>query len=578
MSAKINKHVFHGFFSNFGYTPNLSINKRRYANFPIHFFRATFAEEEEEDNIIQEFNTEEDVLRRYKKNIYGTDYDKIKSEGSICKNYFTISESEFFKYRHLFHRMIKGYKLNYGVEVVSEGTVFSPQCPESKAEQGDDGFPGEGETCNASTAGPIVFNSPNGESSYFTVDGVADDVGFLNGTQITDGTLGDASGGAGPFNQEKIPKTKQTTLSIEGKNNPYYCGPYGISATVTWYKQIDFKQKINFSINFDSTKIFEFSELQKRLPADDVSYITNLTLEPGEENKNTEELDAGSNKVFKDEWEFNLDDFKKIFLFYQPDLDSPNNNPNFNINATVINDPVLLRSFYNSAIYQTNSLGSLVSGFIRNNFIDNDPLSIDHVENKQKQINKVFNKFGSIEYKISNENTVLNEATYRSYFKFTRIFYIRSKKIYLIFVEFANELSFVSNIVDKIICPDNPEQTAYSVIESAVPVNTRLITTSDSVTLLDSSYTTNDCNGETKLLYEKKKFKVKLLDKTFEIEALSLKDKEFNFNNESCSELSPHFRKEVRKKVTFTVTDSIIEILPWQDQDFSKNNVYPLKI
>jgi hypothetical protein len=561
MAAKINKHVFHGVYSNFGYRPNFT-HEQRLASFPIHFFRASFGELE--NGVVKEFQTEEEVLKWYKKNKLGqSQYNELKFPDDFCKNYFVIPESELYKYKNLFHGMIKGLKVSSDIEISSEGTAFSASCPETKSESGDDGFPEEGEECSPSTA-TVSFQSPNGEPSYFTLEGGADDIGFLNGTQISDGTLGDASGAAGPFNQEKIPKTKETTLTVEGKNNPYYCGPYGINATVTWYTQISYKQKINFSINFDSTKIFDFPELQKRLPADNLEYITNVDLE---EDKNKEELVSIFNKkVFKDEWQFDLNEFKSIFK---------NDPSSFNYNATFINDPVLIQEESSFNILNLRELDITLSHIFNGNSLSSESV------NKQKNFQKKFNKFGSIDYKIENENSIISSSDSYLDFYISNLFYIKNQKKYLLFIEIDSKTPLNGNVVDKEKDCGGTSTENYDSLSSTNPLNIDyILTTNDSINNNPLKYKISECSDEEKELeFKKTKCKIKLSNKTFEIESFQLKDNQFIFDNNDCEDLNPHFRNLIKNTLTFKVIKTpIFEILEWKDTDFDKNNIFPPKL
>ena len=464
MTTQINKHVFHGFYSNFGYRPQFSID-RKLANFPIHFYRASYGEKE--GGTIKEFKTEEEVLKWYKKNKYGeSQFNKLEFPKDICKNYIVFSDSEFYKYRHLFHGMIKGLKVTSDIDLELEGTTFSPECSQCKKDVREG-------VSEGSTAGPIVFNSPDGRPTYFDVTGGADDIGYLNGIKITDGTL------ASSFNPDLIPKTPQSTLSFTATDTVGV--NVAIEATVTWYKKIEYKQKINFKIDFDSTKIFDFEQLQKRLPATNFGYQTIINLE---EDENIEELTSFSGKkVFKEEWEFDQKEFKSIF---------ENEKEKFNYNATFINDPVILPesesdgapgisgpgtpgisgpSNLNFQKMSISSLKTLMTEIkIQNSATINDSLHItienkfnrdggeysEETVNKQKNFSKKFEKFNSIEYKFDNSNSIINSADHSLKFIITDLFYIKEKKSYLCFIEIENELLFDSRVIHKKEdCPDS---------------------------------------------------------------------------------------------------------------------------
>lgn len=586
MTTQINKHVFHGFYSNFGYRPDFTHNQRL-ASVPIHFFRASSGELENE--IVKEFESEEEVLKWYKKNKYGEfTYNELKFPDDFCKNYIIISESELSKYKNLFHGMIKGLKITSDIEIFSEGTAFSDSCPETKEDRKDGIDTG-------ATAGPIVFNSPNGQPTYFTATGGADDDGFLNGKKITSVT-------AGPFDQSLIPKTKETTLSFtavdtEGAN-------VAITATVTWHTEIKYKQKINFSINFDSTKIFDFPEVQKRLSATDLTYITDIDLD---ENKNKEELEYNK-KIFKDEWQFDQKEFKSIF---------ENNKEKFNYNATLINDPVLLEQETSFNILNSKELNIILSHIFNGNSLSSE--SVD----KQKNFEKKFDKFGSINYKIENENSIISSSNNYLNFNISNLFYIKNQKKYLLFIEIDHTVSLNGDSIDKEKDCDNDSNNSssssrndqspgslnvenlnlvlskifdkslsktslilstkkdYMYLDTTNPFNIPYIfSTRDTLNLSPQTYSTSDCSAEGKELELKKtKCKIKLANNIFEIELFTLKNIEYIFDNSECQNLTPHFRSLIRNKLRFNIKkEPFFEILEWKDSDFNKANVFPPKL
>jgi hypothetical protein len=93
-------------------------------------------------------------------------------------------------------------------------------------------------------------------------------------------------------------------------------------------------------------------------------------------------------------------------------------------------------------------------------------------------------------------------------------------------------------------------------------------------------YKTSECSDEEKELeFKKTKCKIKLSNKTFEIELFQLKDSQFLFDNKDCEDLNPHFRKLIKNTLTFKVIkEPIFEILEWKDTDFDKNNIFSPKL
>jgi hypothetical protein len=612
MATKINKHVFHGIYSNFGYRPEFSID-RRISDVPIHFFRASFAEKDPDSSVEKpkEFETEEEVFKWYKKNKYGsTLFDKLEFPNKFCKNYLIIPETEFYKYKGLFHKMIKGVIINSDIEIESKGNNFSPECPECKRDFKDGGAEA------GDTAGPIVFNSPDGSPTYFKAVGVADDIGYLNGTKITDGNAASA------FNQNLIPKTPLSTLSFTAVDT--LGANVRIEATVVWYKPIEYNQKIKHNINFNSTKIFDFQELQKRLGADSVNYETIINIK---EDKNKEELLYNSNtKIFKDEWAFDSNAFKSIFQ----------NSNKFNFNSTFINDPVIISQNPFSDIF--GNIDNVLSVINKHTYDLGgvSPLTPDIVD-KQKNFEKEFTKFGSAKYNINNNNSIVDSTYQYLDFYISDLFYIRSKKIYMCFFELYHEIYLYGSIIDKdkncedtecedisssssssssssaqtssytvgqnaelmlnilklleeddIVSMLNTESPAsilattndnYDRIGSTNPMSINyILTTSDTIQIDPPKYKTSDCAEEEKELeFEKTKCQIKLSNNSFDIEVFRLKEQEFIFDNKDCKELS--FEKEINNtfKISYLKQPSF-ELLEWQRDDFDKNNIFPPKI
>lgn len=494
MSAKINKHVFHGLYSN-GYMPYIT-DQKRFANFPIHFFRASSGELQ--NGVVKEFETEQDVLEWYKKNEYGeSQYNELKD---FCKNYIIFPESEFHKYRSLFHGMIKGLKVTSDIDIQYQGQVALPECPPCEE---------------------------------------------------------------------------------QNEENPANTPP----------KTSNYNQKIKFSIDFDSTKIFNFEQLQKRLPATNFNYKTEINLG---ENKNIEELSFIGGKVFKDEWSFDQKSLKSIFQ---------SNNEKFNFNATFINDPVIVPN-------SDDPLRISLSNTFNSN---NEP--IEENVNKQKNFSKKFDKFNSIQYQFNNSNSIVSSASHSLDFEITDLFYIKKTKNYLCFIEIENKISSVGYAVDKPEeCPEcssssssdnqSPGGLSIEIIDlilsqffeksySKVPlilateenylnlgsVNNSsiqcILSTDDGINNRNLTYITSACdNNPKKLEFVKTKCIIKVLNSNYEIEIYKLKNDQFSYDNSEC-ENAPFAKNTIQ--INYNKMP-IFEILEWKDSDFDKNNIFPPKV
>ena len=497
MSAKINKHVFHGIYSN-GYIP-YNIDQKRFANFPIHFFRASSAELQ--NDVIKEFETEQDVLEWYKKNEYGeSQYNELED---FCKNYIIFPESEFHKYRSLFHGMIKGLKVTSDIEVQSRGQAAFPECPPCEGDEED------------------AANTPPKTSTY--------------------------------------------------------------------------SQRLKFSINFDSTKIFDFGQLQKRLPANNFNYRTEVDLQ---ENKNIEELISISNsRVFKDEWSFDQESLKSIFQ---------SNNKKFNFNATFINDPVIVQ----------NSDDPLRIN-ISNSFKSSRESTEENL-NKQRNFSKTFDKFNSINCQLNATNSIVYSASHSLDFKINGLFYIKKTKNYICFVEIDNTISFGGDVIDKPEeCPecsssssgsppDNQSPGGLSVenidlilshffekSDSNVPLilsteanysylgptnrsNIEFaLSTNDLLNDGSRTYFTSSCGDNLKKLeFVKTKCLIKILNSSYGIELYKLKDNQFSYDNSDCEDV-PLAKNTIQ--INYNKMPSF-EILEWKNSDFDKKNIFPPKL
>jgi hypothetical protein len=582
-NIRINEHVFHGFYSNFGYKPDLTRDKL-WADYPIHFKRAFVGATDpykSNDFIPKEFETEEEAFKWYKKNKYSqSDFDSLKFPNDFCKNYFTFPESDFFKYRNLFHGMIKGIKVNSDIEISTEGTVFSPECPQCKKDIRENAEVGN-------TAGPITFNSPDGQPSYFVVDGFADDIGYLNGVKITDGDI------AGFFNQNLIPKTPQSTLSFTAVDTQEI--NVGIQATVTWYKKIEYTQKFKININFDSTKIFEISEIQKRLSPNDMEYKTSIGIENTTEYH--ENLSIINRKIFEKNWEFNENEFKSIF-----------ENKEFNANATYLNDPVLIENPLSLNNFRKLGL-SILNSFSSSN-INNQTIS------EQKNLNKKFQKFGSIEYQIINNNSIIESSSNNLNFYIEEVIYIKSKKIYLCFVEVDNTINLRGQILDKEkdcdtecedLSPSPPNSLSilksedlikillgqgFQKLETSneVPIGITnpyyfdyVLTTEDtfkSYGIYSTKYQTSDCDQEGKSFeFDKTTCDFKIGGNIFQFEINKLKNDEFIYDNSNCEDSAPFATPTLKKKISINlIKKPTFEIIEWKKTDFFNKNTYPSKV
>jgi hypothetical protein len=239
------------------------------------------------------------------------------------------------------------------------------------------------------------------------------------------------------------------------------------------------------------------------------------------------------------------------------------------------------------------------------------PINEDTV-NKQKEIEKKFEKFGSTNYKITNDNSIVTSAINSLDFSINHVFYIKSKKIYLCFIEMNNVFSVSGTAVKtgeecgdgdcEDQSPEDPGSMSIfnfldfqnilsnslvdfntlnvSVFESTNPVTfDYFLTTSDTIKNNLQIFRTSECDEDSKELeLEKIKCDLKIADKTFTFEVFKLKKNEFIYDNKDCEDLVS-VQKLIRKKVSFNLTKKpTFEIINWKKEDFSKNNSFPPKM
>lgn len=552
MPTKINKHFFHEFYSN-AYNNSIRDVNKLWTRNPLHVTKSYFGGNDPFLNGAyskpQVFQTEEEAVEYYKKTLYGKiRFNYMKSKGiKFCKNYFVVSEVEFDKYKNYFNRMIKGAKMTSEVEIVSEGTACS-YCSESKSTS----RPVRDKEKNAKSD-TITLNNPYG-SSYYSVSVGADDIGYMNGKNIGSG-----------YSEDK--GNKASSLSFYGKDTG---GDFvGVGAGVTWYKPQKYKQKLRFKTDFDSTKIFDIPELEKRIGANSLIYYTYPSIL---EDKIKEELRyLGGSLYFKDNWKFNKKVFRDIFI---------SDYKKFNNNSTLLNDPVLLfldeytnkyfLSYYNTFVGSTMFEEILNSTYF----------------NKQKQFTKTFTKFGESILSMENNNSVVNNASSEGFnLNLSDIIYIKSKKIYLCFVDMNYRVSFGGSIVyPNTECPnkDNKYQylgdmgagfefttNDYDQIEFDKPIygDTFLY-----------RYQESSCS-ELKIAKCKiDNFNLTIGNKTFQIECLKSEPNEFTVNNSQCKDLSKKDQLFNTKTTVNIIKKPTISIIEWQKSDFDKANTFPPKV
>lgn len=584
--SKIKPHVFHEFFSR--YDRDLELTKRWNRN-PSHSIRSFFGAKDpytQDPTIkITEFATEEEALIWYKKTqMSEVEFNKIKSE-PFCKNYFIIPEADFSKYRGAFNQMVKSIKIQSEFEVNGDGN-FLVSCPTS-----------------ASTGRPVALlemgaisdtitvNNPYGSSYYQGTLG-ADDEGYLDGVQVTEQ--------AGTY-QINLSKNKKSSFSAYFKDTRG--GNVGGNLNITWYKEDEYKTKLSITNNFDSNKIFEIKELEDRVSANNFSYSTykvNTATNIDETSVDNESLKIKNKDIFEKNWSFNKENFRQLFI-----------NQKFNFDSTFKNDPIFLP--YNATYF--------IDKYINLNFNNYYDYYNDGCDkNAETNFTKTYNKLGEYKINIQNTNAYFNQINQVNSFSLSNIIYIRSKKIYLCFIDFNHNITCESRPVSyNIECGINcVDPNIFS-----VNINSFLhtVSTNDSIKSYypDSYYQTTCDVSLQKFEFEIKTLDLKILDKTFKVEYQSLKQKDFKIDYRQCNAECPidetvepppppdgsgeipvftpvdllpldepqseepnYCNNPVQflysKMNIKTTKNYLIEIVPWIKEDFDKNLVFPPKI
>jgi hypothetical protein len=585
--SKIKPHVFHEFFSR--YDRDLELTKRWNRN-PSHSIRSFFGAKDpytQDPNIkITEFATEEEALIWYKKTqMSQVEFDKIKSE-PLCKNYFVIPEADFSRYRGAFNQMIKSIKIQSEFEVDGDGN-FLVSCPASDSTI----RPVESEEVGTAISDTITVNNPYG-SSYYQGTLTADDIGYLDGRQVTQ---------EAGYYDIKLSKNKKSSLSAYFKDT--IGGNVGGALNITWYKEDEYKTKLSITNNFDSSKIFEIKELEDRVSANNFSYSTYKVYTAtniDDASVDNEGLKIRNRDIFEKNWSFNKENFRQLFI-----------NQKFNFDSTFKNDPIFLP--YNATYF--------IDKYINLNFNNYYDYYNDGCDkNSETNFTKTYNKLGEYKINIQNTNAYFDQINQVNSFSLSNIIYIRSKKIYLCFIDFNHSITCKSTTVSYntecgIDCIDPSLSSAN--------INSFLhtVSTNDSIksSYKDFYYQTICDKPLQKFEFEVKTLDLKILDKTFKVEYQSLKQEEFKIDYRQCnadcppdepldpppppdgsgeipvftpvdllpldepqSEEPNYCNNPVQflysKMKIKTTKNYLIEIVPWIKEDFDKNLVFPPKI
>jgi len=566
-NQNIKPHVFHEFYSNKGYSPNIITSSEqgkkidKYIHrLPIHFNRAVYAAKDPfSPTEITEFKSEESALEWYKKNKFkewGKSqalYDKISKK---CKNYIKINASDIGKYKEYFHGMIKGIKFEFDIDISAKETAgcgwFTGDHYKSIR-----GATKEGDKESGS------FTNPTSESLNFKIlaGSIGDDRLYVDGADIS------PDGDAQPIKKDYIGRQVEAGGTVEFYALDTVGGQVGYDITVDWGPQnFDFEGSLNYKIDFDSTKIFEISDLQGRSNAITFEYNNYFNTGSKNDKKNKEELTINDKKVFKDNWKFDKNVFMQLFK-----------QESFTKDTTYINDPIVL------PLKTDNNIKALNYKIFIGNYTDKSSGKKDKdILSFQKTFDKTFSKFGesNLSFEV-DDHTIIDDASIEIDFEISDILYIKDSKVYLCFIEFHIKLTDSIGVYYNRDGKDKTEIQQVFNVSSVLPVD-YYITTNDSYRDPENlqKYKTSDCSEEQDIEFENKMLKLNFLDKNFDIEYYRTKKTSFEYKNSSCSELKddPDCKDKINITKTYTINkDPKFTILTWKSNEFNAKLQFPQK-
>lgn len=540
MSIKINKHVFHGIYSNLGYIPPFSLNpiNRLWADYPIHVKRAICGVNDSENFLKPKaFENEEAAFKWYKEDKYGkSEFDQLSFPQDFCKNYFTIPETEFFKYRNYFHGMLKSilFKWNYSIEYKgSHENLDDCECSSSSSS-----------SSSSSDDGGSGSNEPNLDPQSF--------LKILNILQ-----------------NDKILATMQNE-----EDNCCYCPPCDLDEEEKSKIKCssNFNAKFSVDIDIDTKKIFEIPELESRIPALKLSRYFKPSFENS--NETEDELFDDITRLYKENWVLDTE--------WNEDFKSKKEFPS---NSTRINDPVLLYTAVANVDY--GAAGTLD----RNNYLD---LNISLGNNSgglpksiidKQQEEKSTQNLGNIKVKVNSTNAYFTSAEIRFYIEISSICYIKSEKKFMCFIEISSETSDSKNHYIDQGSPADWQQL-FPIYDSNVSPLT-IFSTYDlyKKNKVDETHYSCPDGDRAGFKLKKDKLNIKIDNQTTQIEIYTPEKTEFKYKSwktgvskTGCSnfDLGKNCSTdEYTKKWIFS--KPTIELITWKE-DFSKDNVFPPKV
>jgi hypothetical protein len=565
MSVKINKHVFHNFYSK-DYSPDFAASRSSkvlFADYPIHRNRAIIGATIDENNPIpKEFNSEEDAFKWYKKNKYKDNFKKLNFPEDFCKNYFIIPEEQFYKYQNYFHGMVKSFNIKFKYstefEASSENLNDCPCSSSSSSSSSGSRF------LNRSLSLAILEMLNENMDEQIDLDNIFPEDSSVNTIELLQS------------NSQNCCYCPPCNLSDEEKSN-YEC-------------KFQYKGKFTAEIECDSEKIFDIPDIEKRFGANSINRTFKYSYSDNDPNKKIEDtLSVGyrqydpatwnnfsSIKLYKDNWKLNPD-WKSNGLF--------TNIRDFSRNSTVINDPVIIHK--NSSAVETPQF-FIEIGLTRISNISS-PLPVKESLEKQKE-EQISNNLGKTRLKVDSENILFSNMFVNLSFYASTLIYIKSEKKFMCFFETDIDTrgDGVQFFHKRYKNKEDLSQVFPGFYQDINPLY--LLTTDDKIKIEKNDENHFPCfvsAGEKmglKLIKEKLNFKIN--NQNCEIEIYKPEKKEIFFkaskteySRTDCTNKSTTRNCEafdLKKRWQFNNPEIVIN--SWQDSDFSDTNTFPPKV
>lgn len=545
--ANIKPHFFHGVYSNNGYYPDFpditSSVDILYADKPLHVNRAILGAKDpfNGSSQISKFKTEEEAVTWYKKSKFGeTLYNKIKSSesGGFCKNYFKINETDFFKFRQYFNGMIKSVIIKSNVYMSADGSWTVKE---------------DTEECSYNTS---LF-------SVLDIEPLGLDTALEEGLTILD-------------DKSAIFEGQSTAVGT------------GTGRSGTWYSYQ------NFYIESNSELILTDDNLGKRIGAKYLSrefIIEEKDYETGEvkPHDNLKIINENDNFIYEKQWEFNDNNFKKIFT---------DSDKKFSRDSTLINDPLIVVGADYLRPKNINFQNLIVAGgeglkthpfCISSNIIgtnDSRTFDVDLKDILGKSYDQTSNNLGI--YSISIQNSEFVESTgyawYDASLVGTVVVYIESLKTYLCFFELNIQ---VNTRVFAYQEKDGEPNGQASPAALGGPGSPNLFTTDDEVSAQKKPVSDIEIRSGDYFPVEKVFIEIKVCEQPVQIEVWKMSQKSFTWSESKDKIETPWGTVDIPGSnkcfegsftMAYTFEQPYIEIKGWDKADFNKNVVYPPKL